>query len=278
MKYTALLFVACWCCKLSAQDTVGKRDSIYSTVLKEKRVFQVVLPKGYDPASTQKYDVTYVLDGDWNTKLLSDMETLLGGEGRIPHNIIVGILNTDRDRDFLPTHNQSNKTSGGAGHFLQLLKEELIPYVNKTYPSDGENTLFGHSFGGIFVAYALLTEPTLFQSYIAADPSFWWDNDTMLTAVATNLPTLTVPNRILYVTGREGAGMRDMRIPQIDSVPKKFAPAILTWKLMAYPDESHGTVRLKSAYDGLKFSYPGYSSKKTVFHPINGILLSTIPL
>jgi predicted alpha/beta superfamily hydrolase len=278
MKYAALFFVALWSCKLSAQDLPGKRDSINSVILKEKRVFQVILPKGYDPKSADKYDVTYVLDGDWNTKLLSDMETLLGDEGRIPHNIIVGVLNTDRDRDFLPTHNESSKTSGGADHFLQFLKTELIPYINKTYPSDGENTLFGHSFGGLFVAYALLQEPTLFQSYIAADPSFWWDNDTMLGTVASKLPSLTVPNRILYVTGREGVGMKDMRIPQIDSVLKKFAPATLTWKLMAYPDESHGTVRLKSAYDGLKFSYPGHSSKKNVFHPMNGIMLKDQPI
>jgi predicted alpha/beta superfamily hydrolase len=278
MKYTALFFVACWCSRLPAQDLPGKRDSIHSAILNEKRVFQVVLPKGYNPTSAQKYDVTYVLDGDWNTRLLSDMETLLGDEGRIPHNIIVGILNTDRDRDFLPTHNESNKTSGGSGHFLQFLKQELIPYINKTYPSDGDNTLFGHSFGGIFVAYALLKEPTLFQSYIAADPSFWWDKDTMLTTVAKDLPALTIPNRILYVTGREGAGMKDMRIPEIDSVLQKFAPATLTWKLTAYADESHGTVRLKSAYDGLKFSYPNYSNRKKVFHPMNGIVLKDMPI
>src|SRR5689334_5490646 len=108
----------------SAQELPGKKDSINSDILKEKRVFQVVLPKGYDAASGKKYDVTYVLDGDWNTKLLSDMEQLLGGEGRIPHNIIVGILNTDRDRDFLPTHNANNQTSGGADKFLGFLKNE----------------------------------------------------------------------------------------------------------------------------------------------------------
>ncbi len=100
----------------------------------------------------------------------------------------------------------------------------------------------------------------------------------MLGTVASKLPSLTIANRILYITGREGVGMTDMRIPQIDSVLKKFAPATLTWKLTAYPDESHGTVRLKSAYDGLKFSYPGYSSKKNVFHPMNGILLKDQPI
>jgi predicted alpha/beta superfamily hydrolase len=261
-----------------AQEMPGKRDSINSTILKEKRCFQVVLPAGYKPESGKKYDVIYVLDGDWNTKLLSEVEQLLGDEGRIPHSIIIGILNTDRDRDLLPTHNAGNRTSGGADQFLSFMKNELIPYINKTYPSDGENTLFGHSFGGVFVTYALLTEPQLFDSYIAADPSYWWDDNVMLKMVPSKLPSLAVPNRILYVTGREGTGMKDMRIPQMDSILKKYAPATLTWKLTAYPDETHGTVRLKSAYDGLKFSYPDYRSNGIVFHPMNGILLKNKPI
>jgi predicted alpha/beta superfamily hydrolase len=74
-----------------AQDIPGKRDSINSVILKEKRYFQVILPAGYSAASGEKYDVIYVLDGDGNTKLLSDVEQLLAGEGRIPHNIIIGI-------------------------------------------------------------------------------------------------------------------------------------------------------------------------------------------
>ncbi|WP_162386905.1 alpha/beta hydrolase-fold protein [Spirosoma endbachense] len=261
-----------------AQQVPGKRDSIHSEILKEKRYFQVVLPIGYDAASKKKYDVIYVLDGDWNTKLLSDVEQLLGEEGRIPHNIIVSIFNTDRNRDFLPTHNQSNQTSGGADQFLNFLKKELIPYINKTYPSDGENTLFGHSFGGLFVTYALLAEPQLFNSYIAADPSYWWDNNVILKMVPPKLTTLKVSDRMLYVTGREGSGMNDMRIPQMDSILKTYAPATLTWKLVAYPDESHGTVRLKSAYDGLKFSYPNYHKGGIVFHPMNGMLLKNKPI
>ncbi|GAB4044330.1 alpha/beta hydrolase-fold protein [Spirosoma litoris] len=280
LKKAVILFwlVCLGNCQLIAQQVPGKRDSITSEILKEKRYFQVVLPSGYDAASEKKYDVIYVLDGDWNTKLVSDVEQLLGAEGRIPHNIIVSLFNTDRNRDFLPTHNESNRTSGGADQFLKFLEKELIPYINKTYPSDGENTLFGHSFGGVFVTYALLSEPQLFNAYIAADPSYWWDNNVMLKMVPPKLTALKVSDRILYVTGREGSGMSDMRIPQMDSILKKYAPTTLTWKLTAYADESHGTVRLKSAYDGLKFSYPDYRSSGIVFHPMNGMLLKNKPI
>jgi predicted alpha/beta superfamily hydrolase len=262
---------------LMAQEIPGKRDSLNSTILKEKRVFNVILPTGYKPAAGKKYDVIYVLD-DWNIKLLSQVEEFVEGESMMPPAIIVGILNVDRDRDLLPTHNAGNKTSGGANKFLSFMKDELIPYINKTYPANGDNTLFGHSFGGVFVTYALLTEPQLFKSYIAADPSYWWDDNVMLKTVPPKLAALAASGQTLYVTGRLGNGMTDMRIPQMDSILKKSAPAGLNWKLTAYPDETHGSVRFKSAYDGLRFSYAGYNAKGIRFHPMSGIVLKDQPI
>jgi predicted alpha/beta superfamily hydrolase len=267
--------------RLLAQQIPGSRDSLTSTVLKEKRYLQVVLPPNYNDEPKGKFDVIYVLDGDWNTKLMSDVEEVLGRDGRIPRNIIVGILNTDRDRDFLPTHNGGNPTSGGAEQFLGFLKNELIPYINKTYRSNGENTLFGHSFGGVFVTYALLTEPQLFDSYIAGDPSFWWDNAEMLKWVPSKLPGLTILGKTLYITGREGPDFKTMCVFQMDTILKNHAPATLSYKVTAYSDETHGTVRLKSAFDGLKFSYPDFSDRipgGINFHPMNGILLKNKPI
>ena len=148
----------------AAQDLPGKKDSIQSVILNEKRVIQVVLPEKYKPGSKDKYDVLYVLDGDWNTKTMTDVERFIEGEAYMPPTIIIGVLNVDRDRDLTPTHVSDNKTSGGADKFLGFLKNELIPYVDKTYPSNGDNTIFGHSFGGLFVMYALLNEPQVFKS------------------------------------------------------------------------------------------------------------------
>ena len=136
-----------------AQDTVirasdaGRLDSLNSEVLKEKRLIEVFVPPGYKPGDTNKYDVLYVLDGgNWNTGLIKHIQHYLEGEGYIPPAIIVSVLNKDRNRDLTPTHMDNWKTSGGADKFLGFIKNELIPYVNKTYPSNGNNTLWGHSF------------------------------------------------------------------------------------------------------------------------------------
>ncbi len=262
----------------SAQDLPGKRDSINSVILKEKRIIQVLLPEKYKPGSTDKYDVLYVLDGDWNTKLALEIQHFIESEAYMPPTIIVGVLNVDRDRDLTPTHVDNPKTSGGADKFLSFLKNELIPYVDKTYPSNGDNTLFGHSYGGLFVMYALLNEPNVFKSYIAADPSFWWDKHYMNKQATDKLPGLANMHRTLYMTGREGEGLVGMGIPPMDTILRKYAPADLIWKLTAYPEETHGSVRLKSMYDGLKFSYAGYGTKGAEFHPMSGILLKDKPI
>ena len=262
---------------VSAQDLPGKRDSINSAILNEKRIIQVVLPQKYDPASTDKYDVLYVLDGEGNTKLAMDVQRFIEDEAFMPKTIIVGVLNTDRDRDLTPTHVADDKTSGGADKFLGFLKNELIPYINKNYPSNGDNTIFGHSFGGLFVTYALLNEPQVFKSYIAADPSFWWDKNYMNKVAVDKLPGLANLNKTLYISGREGEAYKGMGIVGMDSILKKYAPAGFIWKDQPYPDETHGSVRLKSMYDGLKFTYSGYTTKGPEFHPMNGILLKDKP-
>ncbi|MGY0035509.1 alpha/beta hydrolase [Pedobacter sp. NJ-S-72] len=166
-----------------------------------------------------------------NTKLLYDIQHFIENEGYMPPTIVVGVLNTDRNRDFLPTHVGNTKTSGGADKFLSFFKDELIPFVNKTYPSDGNNTLFGHSFGGVFVTYALLTEPQLFESYIAADPSFWWDKMVMVKMASGKLGSLSYLKKSLYISGREGNDFKEMAIPPMDSLLKKTAPAGLNWKV-----------------------------------------------
>src|SRR6185503_439915 len=158
--------------------------------------------------------------------------------------------NTDRTRDFLPSNNKDFPTSGGADKFLAFFKNELIPLIDKTYQTSGENLLFGHSFGGVFSMYALLMEPTLFSSYIAADPSFWWDNKFMNKFAAEKL-SAAQGDKTIFITGREGEGYQGMGIPGMDSTLTSKAPKELNWKAVAYPNETHGSVKLKSIYDGL---------------------------
>ncbi len=266
-----------FCNVASAQALPGSKDSVNSVILNQKRFMQVVLPANYKPGSTGKYDVIYVLDGDGNTALVNTIAQFINGEGFMPPVIVVGVLNIDRNKDLTPTRGDGFNTSGGGADFLAFLKKELIPYINKNYPTDGINTLWGHSFGGLLVTYALLNEPETFSSYIAADPSYWWDNGYLIKVAAAKLSSLA-NSHALFITGREGQGLQEMAILPMDTLLKKSSPAGLTWKLSAYAGETHGSVRLKSIYDGLRFVYDGYGQKGPEFHPMAGIILKDKPI
>lgn len=265
-----------------AQDTVrrivdiGVLDSLHSNILKEERLLQIFMPQNYKPGSTDKYDVLYVLDGgNWNTGLIKNVQHFLEGESYMPPTIIVSILGIDRNKDLTPTHLDSWKTSGGGANFLGFIKNELIPYINEKYPSNGDNTLWGHSLGGLFVINSMLNEPKTFKTYIAVDPSLWWDDSYIQKIAPDKLSALAGLNITLFISGREGN--ETMKIATMDTILKKMAPAGLSWKSVRYPDETHSSVRLKSIYDGLKFAY-GWPNGSIEFHPMNGIVLKDKPI
>ncbi len=266
------------------QDTVltvtykGKLDSLNSNILKQKRFIQVFIPSAYKAGSSDRYDVLYVLDGgNWNTSLITQIQHFIEAQERMPPTIIVSVMGIDRNTELTPTHLESwGAPTGGAENFLGFIKNELIPYINNTYPSNGDNTLWGHSLSGMFVIYALLNEPTAFKSYIAADPSVWWDDCYVPKMAARKWPVSAGLNTTLFIGAREGTALHDLRIDTMKIVLEKTAPPGLNWKLLTYPDETHSSVRFKTTYDGLKFTYGGYITR-IEFNPMNGIVLKDKP-
>jgi predicted alpha/beta superfamily hydrolase len=198
------------------QTNITKEDSLYSHVLNEQRKMHVVFPLDYDSTKTAQYEVVYCLD-DIAEFLVTEWN-FLQGEGFIPKNMImVGITNANkngadmRERDFSPTKTWDN--TGGASNFLSFIKKELIPYVQEKYKgaTDG-NTLYGGSLAGLFVMYTLLAEPTLFTSYIAIEPSLWWDNFWLNKTAEEKIAAMKDACNTLFLAVREGAARRYMGV------------------------------------------------------------------
>lgn len=71
--------------------------------------------------------------------------------------------------------------SGGNDEFLTFIETELKPLIEKKYAIDRKRqTLFGHSFGGLFVLHALFAKLESFQTYLASSPSIWWNDRSVL--------------------------------------------------------------------------------------------------
>lgn len=73
-----------------------------------------------------------------------------------------------------------SKNFGQIENFYQFLKFELIPAINVQYPTNKDsNSIFGHSFGGLFATFCLLKNDSLFRNFYALSPSLWVNNSSI---------------------------------------------------------------------------------------------------
>jgi uncharacterized protein len=145
-------------------------------------------PADYDKNKDKKYPVLYLLDGQWDFKLL---DSIIGGlvyDKWMPDIVVVGITYAGehpdyealRAMDYTPTPGDP-KGSGDGPKFLNFLKTELIPFMETNYRGDATHRILGgHSLGGLFTLYAMFTDPSLFWGYLAGSPAIPWANNFIL--------------------------------------------------------------------------------------------------
>lgn len=240
------------------------QDSLYSNILNEQRNIRIILPKEYDPNSEKTYDVIYVIDGESVAEIISGIHDITSDWKEIPRCIIVGVDNKSidgvkqRNRDLLPTYLERSPLSGKADNYINFFKEDLIPYINKKYFTTNQKILFGHSHGGTFSMYTLIKEPALFSAYILADPSLWWDDKYVTKLAEKKLSLMPDIDISLFISGREGERYIAMGTDAMDDVLEKSILKENGWRSEAYKNETHFTIILKTAYDGLKFVYRSF--------------------
>jgi predicted alpha/beta superfamily hydrolase len=70
--------------------------------------------------------------------------------------------------------------SGGSPAFLSTIQKDIIPFIDMHYKTTKDRGISGHSLGGLFVSYCLLTAPGLFNRYGINSPALWWNNKEIL--------------------------------------------------------------------------------------------------
>lgn len=129
----------------------------------------------------------YLLDGDsFFHSLVGISKTFSTVRGKfLPQSIIIGVLNVDRTRDLTPTASAAGRDGkiapgaipqgGGSETFSRFLTGELRAVIDSTYRTNGKNMLIGHSYAGLFTLNTFLRHTERFDTYLAVDPSLWWD-------------------------------------------------------------------------------------------------------
>jgi hypothetical protein len=240
----------------------------------------------------RSYPVVYLLDGtDHFSSVVGMIEQLstVNGNTICPEMIVVGIPTTNRLRDLTPTpgggmipsaaDSTRLKNSGGGEKFTAFIERELIPHIDSLYPTEPYKVFIGHSLGGLMVINTLIHHPTLFNAYVAIDPSMWWANQKLLNTAKQVIASQKYAKKALFVgiANTMESEMDTLRVQADTSGSTKHIRSILAlhhllkangqtglrYQGKYYGLEDHSSVPLLTAYDALHFIFDSYRLKLT---------------
>lgn len=186
------------------------------------------------PSPAQGYPVVWLIDGNLHFGIAVDTMRIQACWPDVRDAVIVGIgYPTDRVADALGlrmddlttpiTEAQRNAQwyrsmpepphgYGKLDDYLRMIDEEIKPRVAEVVAFDaGDQTLMGHSLGGLTTLHALFRRTASFQHFVAIAPSIWWNNQEVLTyeaAFAARVAAGEVQARALVSVGELESTLR----------------------------------------------------------------------
>jgi predicted alpha/beta superfamily hydrolase len=235
-----------------------------------------------DPAvtgSARPIEVLYLLDANCYFGATVDIIRMLQTSAHLPPLLVIGVgypvleirdTLDQRTRDLTPSADPDYAAlvptplgMGGAAAFRRFLIDELRPWVEIQVRARGLSPaaapmLFGHSLGGLFATYVLLSEPTAFGRYGIGSPSLWWHGKASLAlehsaaAARADLPAQV----FLGVGALETHAGRQLEASRL-SAPERAITA--SWPIDMVADTHQLARQLESR------KYPGLSLRTCVF-------------
>ena len=230
-------------------DRVPPHDSftVVSKILSERRLINVYAPRAYKLSATAKLPVLYMPDGAIEEDFPHVVNTVdsLMNLGVIRPVIIVGIPNTERRRDLTgPTRVKEDSAIaphvGGSAAFRAFIRDELFPAVKARYRVTDERAIVGESLAGLFIVETFLTEPAMFDHYVAIDPSLWWNSYALTDETPSYVQNLGAAPRTFYIASadsKEISGASARVVASLRAAPKNIRVTYEPRK-----DLTHGTI------------------------------------
>lgn len=273
---------------------VANTDSWVATSAITKRPYQitVALPDGY-AAGNKPYPVLYAVDANEELGTVVEAARNLSLSGEVPPLVVVGIgypvgggfrkTAGLRTVDLTPTADPSwvERTStalagwnvpkdtwgsGGGPAFLRFVREELIPSIEAKYAvSHDDRAFFGHSFGGLFGAQAMLDGTGTFKRFILGSPTLSWDHRVTFATEETYAANHhALPARVFLAVGaleEDPSDPNSMKEAQVTNL-REFSRVLarrnyegLDLREQVFDKENHVSVFPTTVNTGLRFIY-----------------------
>ncbi|WP_168800763.1 alpha/beta hydrolase [Psychroserpens sp. NJDZ02] len=253
--------------KLEPKERIeNKPDHIISSkIMGKDYLIHMSFPKNYSIKDTITYPVLYVLDGKSTYRYFNPSNI---DYEKIEDVILVGISHKvngiasriNRFYDYTPSLDTITASkieenfgvqkgtikTGGAGEFLQCLKKEIIPFIDKHYKTNFDRGISGHSLGGLFTAFCFLNSDGYFTRFGINSPSLQWDEEKLLAQAIlkfTKNETWDIkPTKVFFSTGEnENPNMVSNMIKfSLNLKKSNYENVDMNWRI--YRNESHGSV------------------------------------
>lgn len=225
----------------------GDTFTIKSAVMGEVRRINVYAPSVYGQAVEGPVPVLYLLDGGLDEDFLhiAGLVQVLVSDGSMRPCLLVGIENTQRRRDMTgPTTSDEDRkiapVVGGSATFRRFIGDELMPAIRARYRTTDDAAIVGESLAGLFVLETFFERPEMFRTYIAIDPSLWWNHDELVRRAEQGRQGGKGSSVVTLVTSGE---------PSMTALNTSFADAMrrhseggVDFSHISLANESHATV------------------------------------
>jgi uncharacterized protein len=248
---------------------------------------QVSLPRRY-AERTERFGLLVALDADYSFALVRNIVEHLSDRGGVRELIVVAVAypvndyprtyRLNRTRDYTPFYSEDGypdgvqKVSGGALAFQRFLADELLPWLESHYRlAPNDRGFIGHSYGGLFGAWTLLTRSNLFQRYVLVSPSLWYaDREIFRLEEQLSATGAEIPAQVLIAVGSQESARMVQGHQQFIAALRHHAYRGLTVAGRVFEGETHDTV-FPSA---LTWALPGMWSPA----PLGGNVTAEPPL
>lgn len=215
------------------------------------------------PAPDTGWPLLCLLDGDWTWPIAQSCPDLAQCAVLYPYYASSAEhIRRARAWDYTPADAQGmpwpdprvpNWLCGGAAAFLAQLNQQLETVLTAMPQLNPRNvSLFGHSYAGLFVLYALMQNTTSVQHFICASPSLWWRDplvwkqldewagrtDAVFTLIA-GLDEKWYPNAQQGSTLRQGG---TPTLPLMHALQSKMQAKVQYSRLITLDGAGHGQV------------------------------------
>lgn len=236
---------------------------------------RVSLPHGYqDP--DKRFPVVFTLDADYAFLIARNITDHLSERNHLQEVIVVGIAyggplkyRLNRTRDYTPTFvpeggygPEYQKVSGGGPELQQALERELIPFIDRQYRTVAEDrTLVGHSYGGLFATWTILTRTGLFDNYVIVSPSLWYDDHLIFKLEESHAAgSDTLPARAYLCVGSREVNNRIDMVSDLKSFVRRLTSRSyrgFQFESLVMDEETHNSIFPGCLSNGLRYVLEG---------------------